>query len=197
MSECLPQLFADVGRKGCQYGHEQLHYCAFVAFERSKLVGAYHEGADGGVVREVGDVLGYLLYQSVDGLQLFACGLFVGEYEVVLLVEADVPYFSEETVTTIDAVGVPGFGLFQRAEEHFVQTQCVGTEVLDDGVGVYDVVHRLTHLFYCPSADVLAVLQNEFCVVVLGTPCAEGFDVKLVVLDDVYIHVQGCHVVLF
>mgnify|MGYP006335121575 CR=1 FL=1 len=43
----------------------------------------------------------------------------------------------------------------------------------------------------------LAILKDKLCIAELGTPSAECIEVQLVVLDDVYIHVQGCHVVLF
>ena len=133
----------------------------------------------------------------MDGFQLLACRLLVGQDKVVLFVETDVPYLSEETMTTVDAVCIPRLRLLQRTEEHFVKTQGVGTEILDNGIGIDNIVHRFAHLLHSPTADVFAIFENKFCIVILGTPCTESLNVELVILDNVNIDVKRCDVVLF
>ena len=97
---------------------------------------------------------------------------------------------------TVDTIGVPRLALLKRTEEHLIQTERVGTIALDDHIGVDDIVHRLTHLLDGPSADVLTILKDEVSRSVLGAPSTKGFEIELVVVDDIHIHVDGGRVVL-
>ena len=96
----------------------------------------------------------------------------------------------------VDTIGVPGLTLLKRTKEHLVQAECVGTIALDDHIGVDDIVHRLAHLLDGPSADVLAILEDEVSRSVLGAPSTEGFEIELIVVDDIHIHMDGGRVVL-
>ena len=96
----------------------------------------------------------------------------------------------------VDTIGVPGLTLLKRTKEHLIQTERVGTIALDDHIGVDDIVHRLTHLLDGPSADVLAILEDEVSRSVLGAPSTESFKIELIVVDDIHIHMEGGRVVL-
>ena len=68
--------------------------------------------------------------------------------------------------------------------------------MFDDVVGVHDVVHRFRHLLHGPSADVAAIVfGDKFGRGIFGSPGAEGFNVKHIVLHDVHVHVQWSGVV--
>ena len=96
----------------------------------------------------------------------------------------------------VDAVRVPRLGLLYGTEEHLVHAERVGTVFLDNHIRVHHVEHGLAHLLYRPSADVLAVFEDELCRVVFGTPCLEGFHVQHIVRYDVHVHVERGGVVL-
>ena len=96
----------------------------------------------------------------------------------------------------VDTISVPRLTLLKRTKEHLVQTERVGTIALDDHIGVDDIVHRLTHLLDGPSADVLAILEDEVSRSVLGAPSTESFKIELIVVDDIHIHMDRGRVVL-
>ncbi|OQC02427.1 MAG: hypothetical protein BWX77_01217 [Bacteroidetes bacterium ADurb.Bin090] len=96
----------------------------------------------------------------------------------------------------VNPVGIPGLRLLQRAQEHFVQPQGVGSVFLDDLIGIDHVIHRLGHFFDGPATNVFAVFQNKLGIFVVGTPVAKTLQIKHVVVYNVYIHVNGSVFVL-
>ena len=97
---------------------------------------------------------------------------------------------------TVNTVGIPRLGLLYRTQEHFIHTQGIGSVFLNNHIRVYYVVHGLTHLFNRPSANIFAVFQNKFGIVVFGTPVLEGFHVEHIIGNDVDIHMKRSHVIL-
>ena len=110
--------------------------------------------------------------------------------------EVESPKLLQEAVATIDTVSIPWLRLFYRTEEHFVKTQGVGTIFLYYHVRVYNVEHRLRHLLYCPSANILTIFENELCVVVFRTPSLESLCIKDIVLHDVHVYVDRSSIIL-
>ena len=113
VSERGPQLLGDVrGEGGEQHGQRFEH---FALRTLAQLVEADHKGRHGGVEREVFDVLRDLLDGLVEGAQLLLGRLFVRDAQLPVAVEEQAPEAAQEFVHAVDAVRVPGFGLFQRA----------------------------------------------------------------------------------
>ena len=94
------------------------------------------------------------------------------------------------------AVGVPWLREFYWAEEHLVHAEGVGTELIDNHVGVDDVEHGLGHLLDRPSTYVFAIFEDELGGGEVGTPCFEGLGVEYVGRDDVDVDVDWGDVVL-
>ena len=184
----LKELFSNVGSKRSDEYHERLHHLTVLALLLRQFVDADHKGRDGGVVRERLDVLRHLLDEFVDGLQVLrssVCCCVTATYRTT-----EVPELLQEAVATVDTVGVPGFRLLHGTEEHLVETQGVGTVLLDNHIRIDDVEHRLRHLFDGPAALVLTILKNEFGIAILRTPSLEGLNVEHVSRDDVHIDVD-------
>ena len=110
---------------------------------------------------------------------------------------------------TVDTVGIPRFGHLQRAKEHLIQTQGVRSELGNHVIGIDHIEHRLTHLLYRPTADVLlcaggvarqlgrgTIGKDELGILELRHPCAESVDVQHIVVDDIHIHVNRLHFIL-
>ena len=77
----------------------------------------------------------------MDGFQFFFGRFsFYGQEFICTAIE-EVPEFFQETVYTVNTIGIPRFGLFYRTEEHFVHTQGVGTVFFDNHVGIDYIVH--------------------------------------------------------
>ena len=116
----------------------------------------------------------------MDSLQLGGSRLSVGHLQAVVAKE-EAPELLEEAMYTINTVGVPRLGLLDRAQEHLVESQCISTIFLDDHIRVDHVEHGLGHLLDRPSADVLAILQDELRIVVLRTPLLEGLNIQYII----------------
>ena len=141
------------------------------------------------------DVVGHLLDQLMDRFQLGRSRLSVGHLQAVVA-EEEAPKLLEEAVYTVNTIGVPRLGLLDRAQEHLIETQGVGSIFLDNHIGVDHVEHRLRHLFDCPSADVLAILQDELRIVILRSPLFEGIHVEHVIADNIDIHMDRSHLII-
>ncbi len=96
----------------------------------------------------------------------------------------------------VDAVGVPGLRELYWTEEHLVHAEGVGTELVNNHVGVDNVEHGLGHLLDRPSTDVFAIFEDELGRGEVGTPCFEGFCVEYVGRDEVDVDVDRGDVVL-
>ena len=96
---------------------------------------------------------------------------------------------------TVYSVCIPRFGLFYRTEEHLVHTESIGTIFIDNHIRVDHVEHGFTHLLYSPSADVLAIFQNELGGFIFRTPGFESFEVQDVIGYNIHIHVEWGSVV--
>ena len=191
----MPKFLGKERREGREQHGERLEHTAGGALLLREFAHGNHECRHGGVVRERLDVFRHLLNQLVQRFEVFLGGRVRTHGEGVAFM-VKVPCLFQETVTAVDAVGVPGLALVDRTEEHFVEAERVGAVFLDNHVGVDHVVHRLRHLFNRPAADVLAVFEHELGGGVFGTPSLEGFRVEHVVLHDVHVHVNRSHVVV-
>ena len=192
----MPKLFGDVRREGGEDDDERLEDGALRAFQSAQLVHANHEGADGGIVREVLDIVGHFLNQFVERLELFGSRFAIRHLQRILVAIEQPPELLQETVHAVDAVRIPRFGLLDRTEEHFIETKCIGTVLFDNHIRIHDIVHRLRHLLDRPAADVLAIFQDKFRIIVFRTPVLEGFDIQDIVRDDIHIHVERRNIVL-
>ncbi len=115
----------------------------------------------------------------------------VHRYQIIVVCGVEqLPEFLDEAVYTVDTVRIPRFGLFYRAEEHFVHTKRVGTVFLDNHIRIDYVEHGFTHLFNSPSADVFAIFQDKLSIVIFRTPCFEGFDIQNIVGYDIHIYME-------
>jgi len=168
-ADSMPELLCDVRSEGGEEDEEWLEYFARRRLQALLLVDADHEGSYGGIEGELLDVLRHLADQLVQALEFFLGSGRVSDTQTVGRV-VQPPQLTEEAVYAVDTIGVPGLALLKRTEEHLIQTERVGTVALDDHVGVDDIVHRLTHLLDGPSADVLAILEDEVSRSVLGAP---------------------------
>ena len=72
----------------------------------------------------------------------------------------------------------------------------VGTVFLYYHVGIDNVEHRLRHLLYCPTTDILAVLEDELCILIFRTPCLESIYVENVCRNDVNVYVDRSNVIV-
>ena len=196
MSEYVPQLFTNVWSERSEHDNKLFEYFFLVAFQVEKFVHTNHECADRSVVRELFDVSRHFLNQFVESLQFFLRCRFVLYQILVRAAVEQRPEFTDKAVYTVDTIRIPRFGLFYRAEEHFVHTKCVRTVFLDNHIRVDNVEHGLAHLFNRPSADVFSVFENELCRLVFGTPCLECFQIQYVVGYDVYVYVDRSNFVL-
>ena len=194
LAQHFPNLLAEMRTEWGKQGDEQLHHALVAALQLVQLVQANHEGGDTRVVRELLDVAAHFLDQLVDGFQLFLRGGSVGQAHLAVLVEDKHPQFLQEAVATVDSVRVPWLRLLHRTQEHFVQTQRVGTEALHNHVGIHHVEHGFRHLLNRPATHILAVLQHKLGVAVFRSPSLESFCVEHVVLNDVHVHMDWGHV---
>ena len=96
----------------------------------------------------------------------------------------------------IYSVRVPGFGLFNRSEEHFVHTKCIGAIFLDNHIRINYIEHRFTHLFNSPSTDIFTVFQDEFGSFVFGSPCFESFQIENIVRYNIYVDMNRSYLIL-
>ncbi len=108
-----------------------------------------HQGGDGGVELHGLDVLGHLLDGLVDGGLVDLGVLLAG----VLLVGGQVPHPVQEALAALHAVGGPGGGLLEVADEHDIGAHGVRAILLDDVVGVDHVAPALGHLLAALAQD--------------------------------------------
>ena len=99
-------------------------------------------------------------------------------------------------MATVDTVGIPRLAGLYRTQEHFIETQGVGTILLDNHIWIHHVEHTLTHLLDGPATDVLAILEDELCVLILWTPSLEGLDIQYIIAYDVDVYVDWSYVVI-
>ena len=167
-----------------------------MAFLLRKFIHANHECTDRSVVRKSFDVRRDFFDKLVQRFQCFLVGFpFCGQ-EITCAVVEQGPELLQKTMTAVDAVGVPRFALFHRTEEHFIQAERVGSELLYYHIRIDHIEHTLTHFFNGPSANVFSVFQNKFRIVILRPPVTESFDVQHVARYDIDIHMQRRSVVL-
>ena len=131
----------------------------------------------------------------MDGLQFFLRAFWIVAAKLAVLVESEHPKLLQEAMATVDTVRVPRLACLHRTEEHFVETKGVGTETLHNHIWIHHIEHRLRHLLNCPTANVLAVFENELSRFVLRTPSLECLHVEHIVLHDVHIHMDWSDVI--
>ena len=108
----------------------------------------------------------------------------------------EVPELAEETVTAIDAVGIPRLRLLYRTQEHLVETECISTIFLDDHVRIDHIEHGLRHFLDSPATLVLSVFEDELSILILWTPSLEGLNVEHISANNVDINMDRCRGVL-
>lgn len=141
VAEEVPELFADVWGEWCHEGEQRLEDGALVALGCGEVVDADHEGGYAGVEREALDVVADLLDGLVEDLEFGLGGFGVADAELVLVVVEEAPELLHEAEHAFDAVGVPRLGLLDGAEEHLVESECVGAVAGHEVVGVLHVEH--------------------------------------------------------
>ena len=157
---------------------------------RGEFVDRNHEGADHGVECVSVEVVSHFRNGLVDDskglLRSFFGHRTVGEGLGVQALR-----LAQEVVDPADALGVPGFVLGEWPQEHFVTAQGVGAVALDQIVRRLHVVLRLGHLLDLVAAEVgTVVFQDELCLGVFRPPGAEPFEVQLVVVHEVDVHME-------
>ncbi len=177
VGEPEPDFFGQVWGERLQQDEELREECGRFGFPIHGFVDKDHQGRDGSVEPEVVEVVGDLLDAGVEGARLLASrfevadgggqldaveefraavgfggqGLF--EFEFAFFVDEEPPGAAEESVNAFDAFGAPGFHHFERAHEHFVQAEGVGTVVLQDFVGIDNVLAGLGHFLAVFAED--------------------------------------------
>ena len=117
-------------------------------------------------------------------LEFLCISFLVGNAPVVAIKE-ETPEFLQEAVDSVNSLGIPRLALLDRSEEHFVETQGIGAVSIAYEVRIDDVVHTLAHLFYCPAADILSILEFKLRIGKFRSPGPEGIDIQLVVVYDI------------
>ena len=154
----LPEFFGHVGREGGQQEDELFHRYAGALAGGGEVVREFHHSRDGGVERELGDIVGDCADRLMENAVFFGVGRAVDdgcvEFDRLGAVVNDQPPDAvEETVHAVDALHAPRFGGFERAHEHFVQPERVGAVFGDDGIGVDDVAAALRHFLVVFAED--------------------------------------------
>ena len=130
-------------------------------------VGADHHLRDGGVEAELFNVLTDFFECLMHHAEQFLVGAgnlpdlrgnLIGS--IRLFLAGDTPDAGEKTGNALDPLHLPGFHLFERAHEHFIEAQCVGTVFFDDVVGVDHVAAGLGHFLSVLAQD--ESLVDEF-----------------------------------
>ena len=97
----------------------------------------------------------------------------------------------EEAECAVDTCCIPRLRLFDRTEEHFVDTECISTVFVADNVWIYDIILRLRHLLNGCSCDELAFcVADYFCLGKLWTPSTERFNIHIEIVDEVDIYMD-------
>src|SRR5689334_8585868 len=91
---------------------------------------------------------------------------------------------------TFNAFSIPGFAHFYGTEEHFVHAEGVGAVFITKIIWVYSIKITLTHFFNFNIADIFAVFQNEFRILIFCSPFLEGFYIQLYSIYKTYINMQ-------
>ena len=194
VAEVVIEFLGDVRRKWSNEDDEAVE--DFTRVTLLQFANGNHECRDAGVVRESLYVARNLLDELMERLLLLGSRRIVGNLPLPCSIVEESPELLEETVASVDTVGVPRLGLLHRTEEHLIHTESVGTIFLHNHVRVYHVEHGLRHLFDSPSADVLTIIiEDKFSIVVVRAPVAERFHIEDVPAYDVDIDVDRSDVI--
>ena len=132
----------------------------------------------------------------MNGFQFFFGSFSFSRQESTLTVIEQIPKLLQEAVYSVNTIGIPWLRLFYRAKEHFIHTQCICSITFYNHIRVHHVIHGLTHLFNCPTTDILAIFQNKLCIMIFRAPVLEGFHIQYIVRYNVYIYVQRSYFIL-
>ena len=94
-------------------------------------------------------IAGLSLISSSNSLRFSAFSAVVSrlfEFRLARFIREQPPDAAEKTINTLDAFGVPRFHHFERPHEHFVKTERVRAELLENVIGIHHVAARLGHL---------------------------------------------------
>ncbi len=190
VAEELPEFFGDVRSEWGEDEGEDFGVRAGQGGACGSVFGVvvdpFHEGTEGGVEAEGFDVVGdffecavgdFLAVGGRVGDVADVVGEAVVEFVVRVGVNDEAPGAGEEAVDAFDASGAPGFGLLQRAHEHFEAAEGVGAVVADDVVGIDDVAEGFRHF--------LAVFAKDEALVDEALEGLGGGEVAEVVKDFV------------
>ena len=151
VSEGLPELLSHmrcVRRKHKdQRFHPLFRSYGFFGKEIDKL----HHARDRSIEAERLDVSGHRHDGAVYHSVLFGrgCNLTYGVNQLVLFrmrIDHQSPYTIQEVTYTVDAGRTPRLGRLQRAHEHFIQTQRIGTIFGNNCVWIHDIAASFGHL---------------------------------------------------
>src|SRR5690606_17609286 len=78
----------------------------------------------------------------------FGFGRLLILYRPVSIVKEKPPSFFKETGYAFNAFGIPGFGHFNRAQEHLIESECIGPISRNDVIGVDDIVSAFAHFLH-------------------------------------------------
>ena len=122
------------------------------------MVREFHHPRDGGVERQLGDIIRDRADRLMEDAVFFAVRRAIDDRRVELhcfgaVIDDEPPDAIEETEDAVDALHAPRLGGFERAHEHFVEAKRIGTVFGDDGIGVDDVAAALGHLLVVFAED--------------------------------------------
>ena len=128
----------------------------------------------------------------------FVGSRFIIIYQQITIFKEQAPQFSQKAMHTINSVGIPWFRLFQRPEEHFVQTQSVSSIFLNYIIRIHHIVHRFRHFLNCPTANIFTIFKNKFGSFIFRIPVFEFLNIQYVIRNNIYIAMNlSCFILIF
>ncbi len=106
------------------------------------------------------------------------------------LVEEEAPEFTQESEYAFDALGIPGFALFDGAEEHLVHAERIGAVPGNEVVWIDGVVEAFAHLFRFRAAEVFTFFEDEFGIGIFGAPFFKCVEVEFSPIYNVDVDVD-------
>ena len=158
-TETLPKFLRNVRSKGRKQRQERAESGERPRLQADKLVGKNHQLGDGGIESEGFYILARLFDRGVDDPQLLRRQLDLGKGwthhpgAFLRLLHGQTPNASEKPIDAFNAFRAPGFRLFERTHEHFVEPQRIGAVVRDDVVGVDHIAAALRHFLIVRAED--------------------------------------------
>src|SRR5690606_25744376 len=186
-----PQFFGNVGCVRMQYNTHILQDGALVALQVGQLIHTDHKRRDRRVERKAFDIIFDLFDDLMQRLQFGFAWLAIAHGKTTVCAMKELPEFTEKLINTFDAVGIPWFALFERAEEHFVHAQGIRSILLNNVVWVYHIVFGFRHLLHFVATVVFPIFEDEFSISEIRPELPEFFQVEHIVAYDVHVDMKG------